>query len=91
MLRNQVSLKKNLSSTNFISLVNVFFAPKNDGSSVELLMNIGVLENLPSPTLGESSMSTCLPATVLLTLDLMRATSPSRTPLTNSQVKDDIA
>lgn len=54
-------------------------------------MNIGVLENLPSPTLGESSMSTCLPATVLLTLDLMRATSPSRTPLTNSQVKDDIA
>lgn len=54
-------------------------------------MNTGALENLPSPTLGESSISTCLPATVLLTLDLLHATSPSRTPLTNSQVKDDIA
>ena len=58
-------------------------------------MNAGALEGLPksedafTPRLWGKAV--CLPVTVLLTLELLDVKSPSRTPLTNSQVKDNIA
>lgn len=57
-------------------------------------MNAGALEGLPksedafTPPLWEKAV--CLPVTVL-TLESLDVKSPSRTPLTNSQVKDNIA